>query len=126
VRTPEFGKSDRKMAMSKSYPHSGAGILSFGLGLAMVLVEVFVFIAAKLQVKFYGNLQYVLGFPLNVMLFTFVPCIGLAMIGLVQPRRKRAFAFMGLALALASILGLGILGRSFKVGAGIYMGLERL
>jgi hypothetical protein len=108
--------------MSARSSHSLAGVVSFGLGLAMVLVEAAVFVAASLGLKYNHGKSYILGIPLDFMLFAFFPCIILAMIGLAQRRRRRVFALVGLGLALVAILGIAILMRSFRVPSGLYMG----
>jgi hypothetical protein len=102
--------------------HSLAGAVSVGLGLSMVLVEVAVFVLAKLGVRLYGDMRYVLGFPLNSMLLAFIPCVVLGVIGLVQRRRKRILGALGLGLAVVAICGIVILKNSFVVKTGFYMG----
>jgi hypothetical protein len=115
-------RHSRGQAVPLRAHHSKAGVVSFGLCLAMVLVEVAVLVLAKLGVKLYGGLRYVLGFPINVMLLTFLPCVILGIIGLAQRRGKRILTALGLGLAMVAIAGLVILTNSCKMGAGFYMG----
>lgn len=90
--------------MSERIRNSWAGVASLVLGLAMVVIELGTFALTALGVSSSEGPVQVFYVPFFLMVTAGWPCVLLALVGLVQRRRKRTFAAIGLGLALLAAL----------------------
>jgi len=111
--------------MTGEMKHSGLGIASFIMALGMGVLEFVLFIAAGImETRTPGGIDenspaaIVLGLALIGGLLLDMLAVGLGIAGLLQPRRKKVFAILGVIIGTMILLGvIGLIGLGMSLQA---------